>query len=436
MKILVIGTGGREHALIWKLKQSPQVKKIFCAPGNGGIASLGECIDIKAEDVEGLLKFALKKKIDFTVVGPEAPLALGIVDKFEHRGLRIFGPHQQAARLEASKAFAKEFMHRYHIPTANFRVFEQYEEAELFLKESDFPLVVKADGLAAGKGVMVCATFKEASQAIDQIMRKKIFKEAGNKVVIEECLFGQEVSILAVSDGNDFLILDSAQDHKRIFDDDLGPNTGGMGAYSPAYILSKELHREISTNIIRPVIEGMKKEGNIFKGILYAGLMITGEGPRVLEFNVRFGDPEAQALLPRLKNDLYDVMLASCQGDLHRIRLSWDRKACVCVVMSARGYPAEYEKGKEIKGLEAFLKDEETIVFHAGTTLRQDGTFVSSGGRVLGVTSLGDDIEGAIKRVYNSVEKIKFDGCFFRRDIGAKALRRSMPRAAAGRFRA
>ena len=421
MKILVIGSGGREHALVWKIRQNPKVKEIFCAPGNGGICDIAQCVDIPVDDLEGLLKFAQKNKIDLTVVGPESPLASGIVDLFEKKNLKIFGPRKDAAQLEGSKVFAKEFMKRHEIPTAGFRSFESLTEAQTFIKKERFPLVVKADGLAGGKGVVICNSLKEAEAALLDIMDKKIFKEAGKKVVIEEYLKGEEASILAVSDGVDFVMLDSSQDHKRIFDGDIGPNTGGMGAYSPAPIITQSLKREIGTTIIKPVIDGMRKEGKPFKGILYAGLMIADDWPRVLEFNVRFGDPETQVLLPRLKNDLVDLMFASCSGQLKGTRLQWDSRSSVCVVMSSRGYPGEYEKGKEITGLNQ-VKDSQTIVFHAGTK-REGNKILSWGGRVLSVTSLGDEIEEAIERVYAYTDKIKFDGCFFRRDIALKALK-------------
>ncbi len=427
MKILVIGSGGREHALVWKLKQSPLVKEIFCASGNAGIAKLAQCISIDPSDIRGLLKFALENGIDLTVVGPEGPLVAGIVDEFQKHGLKIFGPAQTAAKLEASKIFAKEFMKRHKIPTADFQVFDNAQKAVRYLKnlrESDYPRVIKADGLCAGKGVVICSSFEEAKQTIQEILEQNIFKDAGSRVVIEECLKGEEVSILAISDGEDFVLLDSAQDHKRIFDDDLGPNTGGMGAYSPTPFVSKELHKEIAARVIAPTIAGMKKEGFPFRGILYAGLMFTASGPYVLEFNVRFGDPETQAILPRLKNDLAAVLLAGSEGNLSTIRLKWDPRFCVCVVISSGGYPGAYETGKEIRGLESHLNDPDTVVFHAGTKVL-NRKILTDGGRVLGVTGLGATMDEAIKRAYTTVEQIQFEKRFFRRDIGAKALRRS-----------
>lgn len=420
MKILVIGSGGREHALVWKIAQSRKAGKIYCAPGNGGIADIAECVDIPAADIAGLLAFAKENTIDLTVAGPEAPLAAGIVDAFDEEGLMIFGPDQAAARLEGSKVFAKEFMHRHGIPTASFMSFDSIEDARHFLNSTRYPLVVKADGLAGGKGVFVCHMEEEAQRALNDI--QATMKDAGKKIVIEECLQGEEASILAVSDGERFVILDSSQDHKRIFDDDLGPNTGGMGAYSPAPVVNDLLMAKIEAQVIEPTIRGMLMEGNPFKGVLYAGLMITDEGPFVLEYNVRFGDPEAQAVLPRMQNDIVDLMLASCNGTMNNVDLQWDKRACVCVVMSSGGYPGAYERGKVISGLDCVKGSDDAVVFHAGTA-RQGKTIVTSGGRVLGVTALGDGIEGAIENAYRVVDQISFDRCFFRRDIGAKALR-------------
>jgi len=423
MNILITGSGGREHVLAWKIRQSPRVKKIYAAPGNGGIAELAECVDIKADDIPALIAFAKEHSIDLTVVGPEAPLVAGIVDAFEEQGLKIFGPSAKAAQLEGSKIFAKEFMHRRNIPTAVFKTFDKIDEARAFLKEAQFPLVVKANGLASGKGVMICKDIAQAETALDEIMAQKIFKAAGDHVVIEECLEGEEASILVVSDGKHYKILESAQDHKRIFDDDLGPNTGGMGAYSPAPVITPELLKKIDSRIIEPTIRGMLREGHPFKGVLYAGLMITIDGPKVLEYNVRFGDPEAQAVLPRLKNDLVDLMLACCEGHLTGSDLDWDKRAAVCVVMSSGGYPGKFEDGKVITGLESVIETFDQNVFHAGT--RKDGDkVVTAGGRVLGVVGLGHGIEEAIRRTYDAVELIKFDRCFFRRDIGAKALKK------------
>ena len=345
MNILVIGSGGREHALVWKISQSPRVTKIFCAPGNGGIAELAECVDIKADDVPALLKFAQTNKIDLTVVGPEVPLVLGLVDAFEQAGLKAFGPFKAAARLEGSKAFAKDFMTRHHIPTAAYGSFDDIAQATLFLDKCSFPLVVKADGLAAGKGVIICQTKVEAGEALKSMMSDRVFKDAGNRVVIEEFLRGEEASILAVADGKDFIILESSQDHKRIFDNDQGPNTGGMGAYSPAPVVTPELMKQIAETVIKPGIDGMLKDGAPFKGILYAGIMVTAQGPKVLEFNTRFGDPETQAVLPRLKSDIIDLMLASVEGRLKGMTLEWNPRSCICVVLAAGGYPGDYVSG-------------------------------------------------------------------------------------------
>ena len=422
MKVLVIGSGGREHALVWKIKQSPRVSKVFCAPGNGGIADLAECVNIKADDIQGLMKFARDHKIGLTVVGPEVPLVLGIVDEFERAGLKIFGPSKAAARLEGSKVFAKEFMLRHKIPTAGFRSFADMPEANSYLATVNFPVVVKADGLAAGKGVIICADKSEAADALKKIMSDRVFKEAGAKVVLEEFLEGEEASILAVADGKDFIILESSQDHKRIFDNDTGPNTGGMGAYSPAPVVTRVLMREIGSSIIQPVIGGMKKGGHPFKGILYVGIMVTKEGPKVLEFNTRFGDPETQAVLPRLKTDLVDILLASVDGRVADVKLEWDSRACVTVVMAAGGYPGDYTTGQEIKGLTDVPKD--AIVFHAGTKKDSD-KIVTSGGRVLGVTALGNGIAEAISNAYEAAQKISFEGCQYRKDIGKKALNRA-----------
>lgn len=422
MKVLIVGSGGREHVLAWKIKESPLVKELYVAPGNGGTVELAENVDIKADDVKGLLKFAKKNKIDLTVVGPEAPLVNGIVDAFTKEKMMIFGPSQEAAQLEGSKVFAKEFMHRCNIPTAQFAQFDNIDDARDFLNKAQFPLVVKADGLAAGKGVLICEDFEKGKEALNQIMEEKIFDEAGDKVIIEECLVGEEVSILAISDGHNYVILDSSQDHKRIFDDDLGPNTGGMGAYSPAPIINEESINKIQARIIDPAIRGMIREGYPFRGVLYAGLMMTAQGPMVLEFNVRFGDPEAQAVLPRLQTDLVEIILAACEGRLNQVRLDWDPRACVCVVMSSGGYPGEYKKGVEIKGLEKVRTDSDTYVFHAGTE-NSKNKILTSGGRVLSVSSLGNGIEATIEKVYKSVEKIEFEGRFFRRDIGIKALK-------------
>jgi phosphoribosylamine--glycine ligase len=430
MRILVIGSGGREHALVWKIAQSRLAGKIFCAPGNGGITRQAECVDIKAEDAPRLLEFARKEKIDLTVVGPEAPLAAGMVDEFTAVGLRIFGPSKKAAQLEASKVFAKELMARYKVPTAPFGIFDNVDEAIEFIEQKGAPCVVKADGLAAGKGVVVARTVKEAKQAVISIMQEKAFGAAGNKLIIEECLEGQEASILVITDSREVITLASAQDHKRVFDQDSGPNTGGMGAYSPAPVVTPELFKEIRGKIIYRTMDGLAKEGIDYCGVLYAGVMLTKDGPKTLEFNARFGDPETQAILPRLKSDLLEVMLAASEGKLSRVRtLAWDSRACVCVVCASKGYPGEYEKGKEISGLDKVAKMKDALVFHAGTVIQKTANrkpktekYITAGGRVLGVTGLGNSIKEAIDKTYQAVEKIHFAGMHYRRDIGRKAV--------------
>ncbi len=422
MKVLVVGSGGREHALVWKIAQSKLVKKIFSAPGNGGIAELAETVDIKAEDIEALLKFAKDKRIDLTVVGPEAPLVNGIMDRFSERKLKIFGPTKELAQLEGSKVFAKEMMKRFGVPTADFRVFENPEEAKKYLRQKGVPIVVKADGLAAGKGVIVVRTQDEATDAIERIMVKREFGDSGDRVIMEECLEGDEASILVFSDGKTIIPLDSSQDHKRIFDGDKGSNTGGMGAYSPAPIITEKIFKEIIKKIFRPLVNGLAKEGLFYKGVLYGGLMITKEGPKVLEFNVRFGDPETQAIIPRMKTDLIEIMEACVEQRLHRIKIDWDKSSCLCVVIASKGYPDKYEKGKTITGLDEVKKLKDVVVFHAGTVLQSPGIFITNGGRVLGVTALGSDIKNAKARAYEAVKKIDFDGKYFRGDIGYRAL--------------
>ncbi|MBF0570859.1 MAG: phosphoribosylamine--glycine ligase [Candidatus Omnitrophica bacterium] len=418
MNVLVIGSGGREHALCWKIKQSPKVKRLYCAPGNGGIARIAECVGIAADDVQGLLQFALSKKIDLTIVGPEASLVAGVVDIFVQKGLKIFGPSQAASQLEGSKVFAKEFMQRRHIPTAVYKVFNDPALAVTYLQQAKFPLVVKADGIAAGKGVYVCADIKAAKKAIEEIMVQKIFAVAGDRIVIEECLQGPEVSLLAVCDGKHFLVLPTSQDHKRIFDDDLGPNTGGMGAFSPSPLVTVEVLDQIIARIIEPTIRGMYQEGNPFKGVLFAGLMLTSDGPKALEFNVRFGDPETQSILPRLQSDIVELFLAACDGRLHEIKVKWDESSCVCIVIASGGYPGKYQNGFVINGLDG-VKEEDAVVFHAGTK-NDGGTLVTNGGRVLSVVSLGRNLEAAAVKAYNNVSKIEFDHMFFRRDIAVK----------------
>ena len=423
MKVLVVGGGGREHALVWKIAQSPLVTKVYCAPGNPGIAQLAECVAIKADEIDVLLDFARAEGIDLTVVGPEAPLTLGIADRFQEAGLDIFGPNQAAAQLEGSKDFSKALMARYNIPPAAYRTFSDRDQAVAYIREQGAPIVVKADGLAAGKGVVVAMSEDEAVAAVDNIMVAGAFGEAGSKVVIEEFMEGEEASFFAFTDGRNILPLASSQDHKRIFDGDQGPNTGGMGAYSPAPVVTDELYEQIVQTIVRPTIDGMAKDGCPYAGILYVGLMIADGQARVVEYNARFGDPEAQPLLMRLKSDIVPVMQACARGQLIQDRLEWLDKAAVCVVMASGGYPADYEKGFPISGLEEAAAIEDLVVFHAGTALK-DGRIVNSGGRVLGVTGLGRTVAEAIDKAYAGVEKISWQGVQYRRDIGQKALNR------------
>ncbi|MDP8229823.1 MAG: phosphoribosylamine--glycine ligase [Candidatus Gorgyraea atricola] len=423
MKVLVIGSGGREHTLVWKISQSKKVDKVFCAPGNGGIKEIAELVNISSDDINGLLGFAKESKIDLTVVGPEVALVQGIVDRFNEQGLKVFGPSKELAMLEGSKIFAKEAMKKFGLPTADFKVFSDAPSAKKYLKEKGTPIVIKADGLAAGKGVVVAQSIEEGESAIDSMLVKKIFGEAGDRIIIEDCLEGEEASILVFSDGKTIAPLVSSQDHKRIFDNDKGPNTGGMGAYSPAPVVSQELFNEIIEMVFRPIIDGFAKEGKFFKGVLYGGIMITKKGPMVLEFNVRFGDPETQAILPRLKSDLVDVMLACIDGRLDKIRLEWDNRTCIAVVAASGGYPGTYEKHKEIIGTGNFKDKKDIVVFHAGT-VAQDGKIFTSGGRVLAVTGFGEGIKTAKQNAYTAIEKIKFDGMYYRKDIGDKAIRK------------
>jgi len=429
MNVLVIGSGGREHAIIWKLKQSRQIDKIFCATGNGGISQLAECVDIKVEDIKQLVDFALKERIGLTVVGPELPLSLGIVDEFNLYGLKIFGPHKKAAELESSKVFAKQFMNKYKVPTAPFKVFEDPFDARGYIAQKQLPVVIKADGLAQGKGVVVARTLKEVEDALDLIMYKKAFGQAGKRVIIEDCLSGQEASILLLVDSQTVVPLVSSQDHKRVFDADAGPNTGGMGAYSPAPIITNQVYTNIMDVIVAPVMDGLAKEKIEYRGILYIGIMLTKEGPKVLEFNVRFGDPETQAILPRLQSDLLEIMMATAEGQLERFcgydKLAWSRDACVCVVCASGGYPGDYEKGKEIFGLTEADAMSNVTVFHSGTrAVKEDSgvKYFTTGGRVLGVTAVGQTIAEAISASYRAVEKISFEGMHYRKDIGKKAM--------------
>jgi phosphoribosylamine--glycine ligase len=444
MKVLVVGSGGREHALAWKLRQSPAVGRLYVAPGNAGTAGVAENLPVAADDLAGLLAAARERRVDLTVVGPEAPLAAGIVDRFEAAGMAIFGPSQQAAQLEASKVFAKDLMARYGIPTAAYRSFRRFDEALAYARRARYPLVVKASGLAAGKGVIICSQPQEAEAALQRAMVAREFGAAGDQVVIEECLQGQEASVLAFTDGRTVWPMVVAQDHKALLDGDRGPNTGGMGCYAPAPIVGPALLEEITATILQPTVDALRREGIVYRGVLYAGLMLTASGPRVLEFNVRFGDPEAQVILPLLEGDLLPVLRACVDGALggavggetpplrwsaggesvggETPPLQWSARSCICVVVASGGYPGAYRKGLPIHGLDAAGALPDTLVFHAGTILADDQV-VSAGGRVLGVTALGDTLAQAIQRAYQAVECVHFEGMHYRRDIGAKALR-------------
>lgn len=423
MKILVIGGGGREHALVWKLKQSAKVGTIFCAPGNAGIQKIAQCVDIAANDISALLGFARKEQIDLTIVGPEEPLTKGIVDLFQKNGLRIFGPDSKGAILEGSKVFTKDFLKKQRIPSARYESFTKRGAAKQFVRALGVPCVIKADGLAAGKGVIVAQSIEEAERAIDLIMKDKAFGVAGKQVVVEEFLRGEEASFIAFTDGKTVLPLPSSQDHKAIFDGDKGPNTGGMGAYSPAPVMTEALTKRVMEEVMLPTVRGMAAEGRPYKGMLYAGLMIEGDRINVLEFNCRFGDPECQPLLMRLQSDLVDILDACIDGTLDRVTMKIDPRPTVCVVMASEGYPGAYTKGKAITGLQAAAQVEGVEVFHAGTATKGRQT-VTNGGRVLGVTAIGDTIQSAIDRAYAAVKEIQWQGCYYRRDIGHRALAR------------
>ena len=423
MKVLVVGAGGREHALVWKIAQSARVSRIYAAPGNAGTERLATNVPISAEDVEGLVEFAVREGIDLTVVGPEAPLVLGIVDRLRERGLRAFGPTASAARLEGSKAFAKAMMEKFGVPTAAYREFTDAQEAKAYIRGCETPLVVKADGLAAGKGVVVARSTAEALSAVEEMMVAGAFGDAGTRVIVEECLEGEEASFLAFCDGKDVLPMASSQDHKPVFDGDQGPNTGGMGAYSPAPVVTPEIFREVVDTVIRPVVDGMAREGSPYVGVLYAGLMIREGRVMVLEFNCRFGDPECQPIVARMRGDLVPVLEACIDGSLPQVSLDWDPRAAVCVVLASEGYPGEYPRGVEILGLDEASTREDVMVFHAGTRL-ESGRVVTSGGRVLGVTGLGAGVAQAIDRAYGAAARIRWPGMHYRRDIGRKALGR------------
>jgi phosphoribosylamine--glycine ligase len=421
MKILVVGGGGREHTLVWKLKKSPLVSEIYCAPGNGGIADIAYCVPIDAANIMELADFAQNIKIDLTVVGPELPLTMGIVDAFNKRGLKIFGPTKIAAQLEGSKVFAKEFTKKYNIPTAKFLVANSKEQAVETIKSAEFgyPIVIKADGLAGGKGSLICEDEKSAMDAIKTIMEDRKFGMSGDRVVIEEFLEGQEATFKVITDSKIALPLASSQDHKRVYDNDQGPNTGGMGAFSPAVSLSSENSKQVMQEIIYPTIIGMRKEGMPFKGVIYAGLMMTSEGPKLIEYNCRFGDPENQVVIPRLESDLVPILKASIDEELDKAEVKWKKEFAICVILASKGYPGAYNKGEVIEGLNDIKQDEHTLIFHAGTE-KKDGKLVTSGGRVLGVTALAPSFPDAILKVYKTVELIKFKGMHYRKDIGRK----------------
>jgi len=425
MNILVIGSGGREHALVWKLSSSGRVDKIFALPGNGGISELAETVNIGIDDLERIAGFVEKNQIDLTIVGPEAPLVSGIVNLFDKRGLKIFGPSQEAAQLEGSKVFAKRFMKEFNIPTAEFEIFDDYHKAKEYIKTKNFPLVIKADGLCGGKGVLVAGNLNEAEDALDKMMKEKSFGHAGDSVVIEEFLSGEEASIIAISDGKNLIALASSQDHKQIYDGDKGPNTGGMGAYSPAPVVEGGVFEKTIKKVLYPVIKGMDKKGFSFKGVLYAGIMVVEKEPFVLEFNVRFGDPETQAVLPRMKSDLVEVIIAALENRLDCFKIEWYETSCVTVVLVSGGYPGSYEKGKRIFGLNKINDLEDVVVFHAGTKKVSSGAdefYVTAGGRVLNVTALGKDIKEAKDKAYKAADLISFDNMYYRKDISDKAL--------------
>lgn len=419
MKILIVGGGGREHALALKISQSKNVDKIYCAPSNGGISQVAQCIDIKATDIEAMVDFAKKEKIDLTVVAPDDPLVLGMTDAFEDNGLRAFGPSKAAAILEGSKVFSKNLMKKYNIPTAEYEVFESADSAVEYLKGNKFPIVIKAEGLALGKGVIIAQNFEEAAAAVNSIMEDKIFGSAGSRVVIEEFLTGQEVSVLAFTDGKTLVPMVSAQDHKKVYNDDKGPNTGGMGAFSPSKIYSDEIAGYCMDKIFIPTMNAMNSENRKFKGVLYFGLIVTDDGVKVIEYNCRFGDPEAQAVLPRLKSDIVEIFEAVIDERLSEIEIEWDNGAAACVVMASGGYPGKYETNLKISGIDIAQKADNVTVFHAGTKM-SDGEIFTSGGRVIGVTATGINLDEAIKSAYIAVEKISFENAHYRTDIGIK----------------
>lgn len=423
MDILVVGSGGREHAICWALSKSKRQPKLYCAPGNAGIAQLAECVDIMSDDISSLVKWANEHEPNLVVIGPEVPLCMGLADELIKEGFQVFGPTKDGAQMEGSKDFAKKILLDNHIPTAKAGTFTDHKKALAYVRSQGAPIVIKADGLAAGKGVSVCETLAQAETALDEAMKEKIFGDAGSKVVIEEFLEGEEASILAFVDGETIIPMVSAQDHKRVFDGDKGPNTGGMGAYSPAPVVTDKLNSEILETILKPTVDALKKMGIVYKGVLYAGLMITRDGPKVIEYNCRFGDPETQVVLPRLKTDFVNVCMAVAQGKLSHLKIEWDERPAACVVMASHGYPGSYTKGKVVQGLEKAAQNPDTYVFHAGTA-QQDGKVTTSGGRVLCVTGLGHNIEEALQKAYETVSQIHFEGAQFRKDIGWRALKK------------
>jgi phosphoribosylamine--glycine ligase len=423
MRVLVVGGGGREHALAWKLAQSPRVEGVWCAPGNAGIAEVATCVAIGPDDLKGLARFAREQGIDLTVVGPELPLTLGLVDRFAQDGLRAFGPTAAAAQLEGSKVFAKELLRQLRVPTAFFGAFADPDEATRFVDEVGAPVVVKADGLAAGKGVFICPTVREAQEAVEQVMRQRLFGDAGARVVVEEFLHGEEVSFMAITDGDTVLPLEPSQDHKRVLDGDHGPNTGGMGAYSPVPLMTEALREHVMRDIMEPLVLGLERQGVRYTGVLYAGLMVHEGRAKVLEFNVRFGDPEAQVLMLRLKSDLATLMEATCEGALAEATLEWDPRAAACVVLAAEGYPGAVERGRPIDGLDALRGWTGGVVFHSGTR-RENGRVVTDGGRVLGVTARGHTIADAVAEAYAAIGRIAWPGMHYRQDIGYRAVGR------------
>jgi phosphoribosylamine--glycine ligase len=423
MKVLIVGGGGREHAIAWKLSQSRYVDKIYCTPGNAGIAEIAECIDVDSSDFSSLVDFVKYEWIDLTVVGPEDPLSRGIVDVFERDGRRIVGPTKAAAQLEYSKVFSKEFMKKHRIPTAEYKVFTSYIHAEDYVRMKGAPIVIKADGLAAGKGVFVASTVDNAIDAVRLIMKDKAFGDAGEKVIVEECLQGEEASFMVFTDGKSIVPMVSSQDHKRVFDNDEGPNTGGMGAYSPAPAVTKEIESAVMNTVMKPTIEGLRSEGIKYKGILYAGLMINNGNPYVLEFNCRLGDPETQPVLLRLDSDIVEILMAITDEKLSELDINWKDESAVCVVLASGGYPGKYERGMMISGLNDVKKMDDVVVFHAGTAFN-NSDIVTNGGRVLGVTALGSDIKAAKDRAYEAIKKVRFEGMHYRKDIADKAIKR------------